>query len=76
MVNKKLKEAMEYLSKHGDAEAYDFATELLAMLQGRGFCIWQTYTVEDVEANLGHRPSDDEMQLLGDALQCFENIRV
>ena len=45
MVNKKLKEAMEYLSKHGDAEAYDFATELLAMLQGRGFCIWQTYTV-------------------------------
>lgn len=68
------KKAVQFLKKHTKQESYDFATWILHELQNKGFCIWQTYTKYDIESNLGHKPTDDEMQELSDSLQCFENI--
>ena len=68
--------ASEYIKKHGEQYAYDFATWILHRLQGRGFCIWQSYTRNDIELNEGSYPTDEHMQELSDSLQCFENIRV
>lgn len=69
-------QAAEFYKSHTKEDCYDFAIEILYRLQGAGFCIWQTYTRDDIEANEGKRPTDEHMQELCDALQCFENIRV
>lgn len=68
-------EAKKIIKKEGKRYSYELATEILYLLQGCGFCIWQTYTKEDVAANIGRRPTNEEMQELADSLQCFENIR-
>ena len=68
-------QAKKYIEKKGYEAAYDFATWILHRLQGHGYCIWQTYTKDDIESNIGRKPTDDEMQDLADSLQCFENIR-
>lgn len=65
-----------YILNNGEADAYDLATSILERLQGHGYCIWQTYTKDDIEANIGRKPTDDEMQDLADSLQCFNNIRI
>lgn len=70
------KKATDFIKKNGKARSYDFATWILNNLSKKGFCIWQSYTKEDLADNLGHNPSIDEMEDLGDALQCFENIRM
>lgn len=75
MTKNTFEKAKDYIVKHGEQDAYNFATSILCMLQGHGFCIWQTYTKDDIECNLGRKPTDDEMQDLADSLQCFENIR-
>lgn len=71
-----LEKAKNYILKHGEQEAYELATSILARLQGHGYCIWQTYTKDDIECNLCRKPTDEEMQDLADSLQCFENIRI
>lgn len=71
-----LKKAKNYILKHGEQDAYNFATSILSRLQGHGFCIWQTYTKYDIEGGIGRKPTDEEMQELADSLQCFENIRI
>lgn len=70
------KKASEYICKHGEQEAYDFATWILDRLQGRGFCIWQSYTVDDIESNEGSRPTKEHMQELADNLQSFDCISI
>lgn len=67
--------AEKIIDDYNDSFIYDTATNLLAYLQGRGYCIWQTYTKSDVQCNIGRKPTKDEMQALADSLQCFENIR-
>lgn len=67
--------AEKIIDDYDDSFIYETATNLLAHLQGRGYCIWQTYTKEDVESNIGRKPTNEEMQMLADSLQCFENIR-
>jgi len=68
------KKAIKYISKHGEQDAYDFATWILDRLQGNGFCIWQSYTVDDIELNDGRRPTKERMQELSDNLQSFDCI--
>lgn len=63
------------IDEFNDNALYDIATSILCYLQGKGYCIWQTYTKDDIESNIGRKPTDDEMQDLADSLQCFENIR-
>ena len=74
---KDAQQTADYLiDEFNDNALYDIATDILAYLQGKGYCIWQTYTKDDIECNLGRKPTDDEMQDLADSLQCFENIRI
>ena len=75
-IEKIRKEAYSIIQKKGIDDAYELATDILYLLSGKGYCIWQTYTKDDVEANIGKKPTDDEMRQLGDSLQCFENIRM
>lgn len=57
--------------------AYDLATSLLSVLEDMGYCIWQTYTKEDIKSNTGKsRITKEYMQELGYSLQSFENIRI
>lgn len=70
------KKANEFIKKNGKSKSYDFATWILNELSKKGYCIWQSYTKEDLSSNLGHNPSADEMAELGESLQCFENIRI
>ena len=75
-VEKIRKKASDTINEMGEKDAYEFATDILYLLASKyGYCIWQTYTKEDVEANIGHKPTNEEMQILSDSLQCFENIR-
>lgn len=70
------KEASEIIKSRGNDEAYDLATEVLHLLSKKRYCIWQTYTKEDIKVNTGEYPTDEEMEELGDNLQSFENIRM
>lgn len=75
-IEKTRKMASDTINEMGEEDAYELATDILYLLAGKyGYCIWQTYTKEDVEINIGHKPTNEEMQELGDNLQCFENIR-
>lgn len=74
-IEKIRKEAHDIIQKKGNNDAYELATDILYLLSGKGYCIWQTYTKEDVAANIGKQPTNEEMQELADSLQCFENIR-
>lgn len=70
------KKAMRFLKKHTKQEAYDFATWILHDLEERGFCIWQTYTKDDIETGLDRKPTKDELSDMQDRLMnCFEYIR-
>ena len=75
MIKEITERAVEFFNSNTKDDCYDFAIELLYRLQEKGYCIWQTYTKDDVELNIGRKPTDDEMQELCDSLQCFENIR-
>jgi len=75
-IEKIRKESYDIIQDKGKDEAYRLATDILLWLSVRyGYCIWQTYTRDDVEANIGRKPTRSEMQELSDNLQCFENIR-
>ena len=63
--------AQEIIDGRGDEFAYETATAMLYELYKKGYCIWQTYTRDDIRDNIGHRPDDNEMEYLGDALQNF-----
>ena len=39
----------EITKKLSDEEAYNLATYLLSKLESKGYCIWQTYSKEDVK---------------------------
>lgn len=70
------KEAKDIIEARGCKNAYELATDILYQLSAyKGYCIWQAYTVDNVEANIGRKPTRSEMQELADNLQCFENIR-
>jgi len=70
------KEATDIIKNRGCKDAYELATDILYLLSGRyGYCIWQTYTKDDIRLNIGRVPTRSEMQELADNLQCFENIR-
>lgn len=68
---KKKINAKELMKDLNDLEAYTLATDILYELENKGYCVWQTYTVEDIADNLGHEPNGDEMEAIGDALRCF-----
>jgi hypothetical protein len=75
-IEKIRKEAYYIIQDKGKDDAYRLATDILWWLSARyGYCIWQTYTRDDVEANIGRKPTDDDMRELEDNLQFFENIR-
>lgn len=39
----------------GDDEAYELATEILQVLYNKKYCIWQTYTLDDIENSTGKK---------------------
>lgn len=70
------KKAEGFIKKHTKQYAYDFATWVLHNLEHKGFCIWQTYTKEDITVNMGRKPTSDEMDEMQERLaDCFEYIR-
>lgn len=64
------------INKGGKEFAYDLAISILHELYKDGYSIFQSYTREDIEANLGHKPSEEEFDNLHESLGCFENIRI
>ena len=68
-------QAVEFCKKHTRQEAYDFATWILHELEEKNFCIWQTYTKDDVKLGTGKRPTDEEFCDMQERLQnCFYDI--
>lgn len=69
------KKAEEFIKKHTKQYAYDFATWVLHNLEHRGFCIWQTYTKDDIESCTGSKPTNDEFADMQERLaDTFEYI--
>lgn len=71
-----LKQGKRIIDKAGKEFAYDLAISILTKLYDEGYSIFQSYTREDIEGYLGHKPSDEEFENLYDSLGCFENIRI
>lgn len=71
-----LKQGQRIIDKAGKEFAYDLAISILTKLYDDGYSIFQSYTRDDIEGYLGHKPSDEEFENLYDSLGCFENIRV
>lgn len=68
--------AERIIDEYSDSFIYETATSLLYHLQERGFCIWQTYTKDDIKLGLGRKPTKDELADMQDRLMnCFEYIR-
>lgn len=70
-----LKQGQRIIDKAGQEFAYDLAISILTKLYDEGYSIFQSYTREDIEGYLGHKPSEDEFDDLYYSLGCFENIR-
>lgn len=67
--------AKEIIKKYGNQKAYDLATWILYALNLEDFCIWQTYTKDDIEANLGRKTNAEEMEEMQENLgNIFEEI--
>lgn len=47
--------AQAFVNGFGPDDAYEFATSILQVLYNRKYCIWQTYTLEDIKANTGKK---------------------
>ena len=62
-------QANALIDEYTDDSLYDIATEILYYLSGKHYCIWQTYTKDDIKLNTGKRPSNDTMDDLQDRLQ-------
>lgn len=64
--------AGKFVKLLGEQQTYDLATTLLEYLKDRDYCIWQTYTKDDLKLNTGKkRLTHDDMQDYGDRLQSF-----
>lgn len=70
--NDKYSVASKFVKLLGEQLTYDLATTLLEYLKDRDYCIWQTYTKEDLKLNTGKkRLTHDDIQEYGDRLQSF-----
>lgn len=71
-----IEQAFKYFNTHTHEDSYEFAIELLYRLEGAGYCVWQTYSREDIELNLGRKPTEDDMSALQENISnIFEQIR-
>lgn len=60
--------ALDLIEKYGEKGAYEIATWTLHTLCGKRYCLWQTYDQEDIETNLGRKPTDDEFDAMEERL--------
>lgn len=68
--------AKKIIKLFGQEKAYDLATWILHQLNLEDFCIWQTYTKDNIESNLGRKTNAEEMEEMQENLaNCFEYIR-
>lgn len=59
----------------GEAMAYNIATDILHCLNKRGYCIWQTYTRQDIKSNTGkNRLTSRDMERYQERISNFEII--
>ena len=73
---KELETARQIIKEQGDDAAYDVATWILYCLENKNYCIWQTYTQDDIKINMGRKPTNDEMEEMQERLaNTFEYIR-
>ena len=61
-------QAVEFCKKHTKQEEYDFATWILHELEEKGFCIWQTYTKDDIEIGTGKKPTAEQFSEMQERL--------
>lgn len=58
--------AQAFVKGFGDDEVYELATDILQVLYHKKYCIWQTYTMEDIKNCTGKkvitREKFDELQ--------------
>ena len=59
------------IDEFNDFALYEIATHILYYLEGKGACIWQTYTKDDVKMNTGKKPTMALMSDLQEQLQNF-----
>lgn len=70
-----VEQAVDYFDANSLEDSYEFAIELLYRLQEKGYCIWQTYTRDDIEQGLGRKPTEDDMSALQENISnIFEQI--
>lgn len=68
--------AVEFFNSNTKDDCYEFAVEILYRLSENGYCIWQTYTKDDIKLGLGRKPTKEELADMQDRLlNCFEYIR-
>ena len=56
------------IDEFNDNALYDIATSILYYLEGKYFCIWQTYTKENIKENTGKKPTKDDMAVYQERL--------
>lgn len=53
--------AQAFVNGFGEDDAYRIATEILEVLYNKKYCIWQTYTLEDIKMCTGKKVITREM---------------
>lgn len=67
--------AKKLIKKYGQEKAYDLATWILYALNVEDYCIWQTYTKDDIKLNWGKNPTAEDMeQMQENLMNCFDYI--
>lgn len=60
--------AKKLIKKYGQEKAYDLATWILYALNVEDYCIWQTYTKDDIKLNWGKNPTAEDMEQMQENL--------
>lgn len=73
--NKLQKSQAALIDLVGEDASYKLATDVLHILCKRGYCIWQTYTRQDIKANTGKkRLTSRDMERYQERISNFEMI--
>lgn len=60
MIKDITEKAVEFFNSNTKEDCYEFAIELLYRLKEKHYCIWQTYSKEDLKTLIGRNPTKDE----------------
>ena len=59
------------IREYSDQELYDIATDILYHLGNKHYCIWQTYTKDDIEQCTCEKATNERMDTYQEAIRNF-----